>query len=473
MKGKVFFIIVISFLFTASLVVFSASTFKLGGFFNFQNGWSGVVSGPYVGYPGRVNFNAWSGVITSSGTLSWSFWLWNVGWATFSHGVPSQEVILVCPTTIWNDATQICPVTGSVWSQYAGWIVMGSTDLMASGGTYSGVYYNPNTSSMEGWWWSANLGWVPFWTWISSWTTLPDGTTIATPIAASPINFVSKIAIVGNIAGSRVYSVTNSGVTNQDVGYTYKTINHASILNMLRKNIAIMSRNIDPLILQLDSSTNPHNFILIDSTTTNLPSNDYVIHGGWSMPNSNPNKRSIIVIWWDIILDQTNISYDGTNTWDMPPIALIALKDASGNGWNIVISDSVKRIYAYLYSEWSILSGTKPLSTGPIDRYTDYWVWNIPQSQLYIRWLAASKNTIWGAQQKPTPICPVLTPLCNTLSAKGYDWDYFRTYDITDPLQDALVGTPRDWVPKLDEAVMIIEYDPRILIDPPPWFQEI
>ena len=74
---------------------------------------------------------------------------------------------------------------------------------------------------------------------------IPDGSTTASGFGGTPINFVSKIAIVGNIAGSRVYSVTNSGIQNQNVGYSYKTINHASILNLIRKNIALMTRNVE------------------------------------------------------------------------------------------------------------------------------------------------------------------------------------------------------------------------------------
>ncbi len=43
--------------------------------------------------------------------------------------------------------------------------------------------------------------------------------------------------------------------------------------------------------------------------------------------------------------------------WANPTIGLISLKDpVTGNGGNIVISDQVKRIYAYLYAEGSIFS---------------------------------------------------------------------------------------------------------------------
>lgn len=53
------------------------------------------------------------------------------------------------------------------------------------------------------------------------------------------VNFIGKIAIIGNIAGTRIYNMSN-----QNVGYVYNTLNQANILNTIRKNIALVSRNI-------------------------------------------------------------------------------------------------------------------------------------------------------------------------------------------------------------------------------------
>lgn len=97
------------------------------------------------------------------------------------------------------------------------------------------------------------------WTSITG-SALPTAITEVDPLAGVPINFVSKIAIVGNIAGSRVFSVENNGKVNQDVGYSYKTINHANILNMIRRSIALMTRNIDDATLAL--ATSPFDFII-------------------------------------------------------------------------------------------------------------------------------------------------------------------------------------------------------------------
>jgi hypothetical protein len=102
-----------------------------------------------------VNFDVGSGQILSDSTLSGGFWLGNVGWVTFAHGVvdaisagDGKAVARInCPTTIWTGATQPCPMSGYAWSENAGWIALSATDI----GTGSGVYYDPNTGNMAGW----------------------------------------------------------------------------------------------------------------------------------------------------------------------------------------------------------------------------------------------------------------------------------------------------------------------------------
>jgi hypothetical protein len=123
------------------------------------------------------------------------------------------------------------------------------------------------------------------------------------------LNFIGKIAIIGNIAGTRIFNVTN-----QQVGYIFSTINHADMLNTIRKNIALISRNADPTEL-----ANPlgvaFNFLLQKGS-------DYdTSNPGWTWPTG---KRSIIIIGGDVILDQAQI---GLNTDTSR--AIIALKDES------------------------------------------------------------------------------------------------------------------------------------------------
>jgi hypothetical protein len=44
------------------------------------------------------------------------------------------------------------------------------------------------------------------------------------------------------------------------------------------------------------------------------------------------------------------------------------------------------------------------------------------------------------------------------MASYAYDWDYFRTYDNTDPTQ-ASIPPERLGIPKIQNATMIIEYD--------------
>ena len=454
MKGKIFFALLLGCLIGWTLFALSNPTISLRGIFPINNGWSGDGGTSYTGggYPGRVNFDVGSGMILSDGTLSGAFWLGNVWWVSFSHGVAGSSTQIVCPTTIWTGATQPCPMSGYAWSQNAGWIAFSGAEI---GGTSSGAYFNPNTGNIEWWGWSRSLGWIPMWTSITG-SALPTAITEVDPLAGVPINFVSKIAIVGNIAGSRVFSVENNGKVNQDVGYSYKTINHANILNMIRRNIALMTRNIDDATLAL--ATSPFDFIIRKWA-------DYRIDSGWTMPSG---KKSIIVIGGDIVMDQVDVN---SEQWINRTIGLISLKDpVTGNGGNIVISDQVKRIYAYLYAEGSIFSWEKTSSVAPIIKYSNFGIWNIPQNQLYIRGLMASKNTIGGSQQTP-PVCPALVVGCNQSNVYSYDWDYFRTYNPLNTTQSSL-PSQRSSVAKIKDAVMVIEYDPAILTDPPPWFAE-
>lgn len=145
------------------------------------------------------------------------------------------------------------------------------------------------------------------------------------------MNFIGKIAIIGNVAGTRIYNMTNP-----NVGYVYNSSNQASILNTIKKNVALISRNISSTVLDVGTGLK---FIYQQS-----PIYDYDTNFGWIWPTG---KRSIIIEGKDIVLSQATIG-DSTAT---EPRAIIALKDINGNGGNIVITRDVKRIYAFLYAE--------------------------------------------------------------------------------------------------------------------------
>lgn len=145
------------------------------------------------------------------------------------------------------------------------------------------------------------------------------------------VHFVGKIAVIGNIAGTRIYELPN-----QNVGYVFSAANQSTIMNTIRKNIALMSRNISDATLANPISA--LSFLI-------KKDDDYLFDFSNDIP---AGKRSVIVIGHDIIIDKTSGtlgSDDGTVR------SIIALKDANGSGGDIIISEKMKQIYALIYAE--------------------------------------------------------------------------------------------------------------------------
>lgn len=149
-----------------------------------------------------------------------------------------------------------CPVSGFAWSEGAGWIAL-------AGNGANKVVYNPNSANLEGFAWSDSLGWVPMFTGkkfddqllVSNNGTFLVGSGVLndnwyknpTPAAGASVNFIGKVAVIGNVAGSRVFEVYNTNqYQNQNVGISYSTLQHANLLNQIRGNIARITRNANP-----------------------------------------------------------------------------------------------------------------------------------------------------------------------------------------------------------------------------------
>lgn len=443
MNRKIVFAIIATLLFSIGIL----STFGVGKFFRIR--WDFIPDTSWaLGKPGRVLFDigpANSGAtagIDVDGYLSWAFWLGNVWWARFNHGDASVDrARVLCDNSVFNDPNILCPLDGFAWSQNAGWIAFSWAFIDG----WSGAYYNPASWRIEWFGHSRALGWIPFY----ADTTTPITLTTQTWVLLNGIglNFIWRIAIIWNIAGTRIFNVTN-----QQVGYIFSSINHSEMLNRIRKNVALLTRNANPAELA-------------DPFDTKF---NYLVHKGSDYDTSAPwwiwpaSKKSIIVIWWDMILDQAIIGSD-TDTEK----ALIVLKDELGNGWNIIISEDVGRIYSFIYAEWSIYSGYKT-ATGLIVPYIGVWVWNIPWNQLYIYGAIVSKNTVgWSLQTPPT--CPVIISNCDITNSQLYDINYLRTYDPTDPTQK---NVPYD-DPRFDNASSVIEYNPWLTSRPPPGIDAI
>lgn len=126
------------------------------------------------------------------------------------------------------------------------------------------------------------------------------------------IYFIGKIAIIGNVAGTRIYESAYQTVAN-----IFSTTKHSEIMNSIHKNITLLSRNIDPLVLEDELST--FNF-MVDKT------GDFIFDFNRAWPT---NKRTLVVIGHDIILDQEDIN---PNPESFATRSLIALKDYNGSG---------------------------------------------------------------------------------------------------------------------------------------------
>ncbi len=199
-----------------------------------------------------------------------------------------------------------------------------------------------------------------------------------------------------------------------NVWYQYngiKTSAKSDIWNTIRKSIALLSRN-----------------------RTTYADVDYTISTGATSIDNNSfvTKRSIIVIWADVTINQ-NITKKGR------PLSIIVLTDKNGSGGNIHIADAVTDIEASLFSEHSIFSSGS--------------------NQLYIHGSLISANTTGDTVAK---LCPYYVSPC--VDPEKYDLEKIRP--TFDPLISIKSSSPtaiiHPWV------ALIIEYDGRMLSDPPP-----
>lgn len=139
----------------------------------------------------------------------------------------------------------------------------------------------------------------------------PTATQTGITIDGLNVNFLGKIAIIGNIAGTRIYNLPN-----RSVGYIFTSTDQSNIINSIRKNLAFLMRNV-PSATLADPGSNLDFMVIQDQ--------DYVFD------NANPiwptGKSTIVTIGHDIILDDVDINQYG----DTRPRAMIALKDEYGS----------------------------------------------------------------------------------------------------------------------------------------------
>ncbi len=128
----------------------------------------------------------------------------------------------------------------------------------------------------------------------------------------------------------------------------------------------------------------------------------------------------------------------------------------------------MKKISANLIAERSIYSAGVANDTKSLyyTRKSSVFL-DLPQNQLYIYGSVLSHNTIGGGTRDGSAICPYTqTDIyggCTYDTAIPYDWNYFRAYRNPGSTTRAYTKTPL-----LDAYSVVIEYDSRVLSDPPP-----
>lgn len=465
--------------------------------------------------------------IDRQGNLHWHFWIGTVGWVTFDHyyndyhNDTNSIAKIECPETVFTtsvkDKNLVCPAKWYAWSESSGWISL-DKDIHRTG---NWVYFNPNSANLEWFGWSQSIGWVPMitsnqnkpeievavdetnWqaktteTWNETWRFSPGNTN------SNNINLIGKVVAIGNTAGTKIFDIENAyWYHNQkDIASSYTTVQHANLFNQLRSTVAQMVRWIDDNKkneLRTNIFSNEKKFIYNEKKDYCIIENNFLSDSNsnsncWNNYDEihpNTNSDTIIVKWKDIIID-TNFVYNNENgeannnsNYIIHPENMkwiIALKDNEWNWWNIYITENVSQIYAYIVAEWSIFSGYKDGKKG-----VSYIEWNKPLNspnlQLYINWLLISKNTIGGNQQDSK--CPILSYNCDETgpqkNSQEFDFNYFRK-NPKDENWNYKTSLPESrkqlWAwnienqGKIQEAIMIIDYNNNIITNPPIGFE--
>jgi hypothetical protein len=176
-------------------------------------------------------------------------------------------------------------------------------------------------------------------------------------------------------------------------------------------------------------------------------------------------------------------------------LALVALKNANGEGGKIYIDPAVTNIASFLYADGAVLG------YDGVDELSQTTSVSVLKNQLYIYGSVIAANTIgWSAAA--TPICPAYyaDATCTREIAQKFDLNYLRRYFLIDANTvwwTAGILVPNGWAKIIGGGVcnnltgnctsvsglaskftnttqdlakypLIIEYDPNILKNPPP-----
>ncbi len=253
--------------------------------------------------------------------------------------------------------------------------------------------------------------------------------------------YAGGVKILGQSSGDKIFQSITDMYQPKNASIT-----RANILNEIRKNVSILTRN-----ATYTASAYTWENLIVYTWSQNLNAVQL---------NQLDNKASIIV-YGDISIG-SNYTLPNTQT---PPRAIMALRDSSGNGGNIYIKNTVSRLDVSLIAEWSLISGDPATDRYYTDLSNATWVLD---KQLYVFGSIVSLNTIGWASIPGAPVCPQSIDWCNLSSTipLRYDFEHFRYYRGASPA--VLARSALELSAPDKKAWFIIEYDSRIVSDPPP-----
>lgn len=253
--------------------------------------------------------------------------------------------------------------------------------------------------------------------------------------------FGNAVKIIGQKSGNNIFqSFVNSEQTS------ISSQSRSEAINTIRKNVWLLTRNVS---FAGDTFTGSNIKVYKKDILLN-PTQELITDG----------KRTIVA-YGDITVNANLI-----NSNDAITLAIIALKDESGNGWNIFIASNVKRIDATLVAQGTIFSGEKTWTTryyaqeaGAVDTL---------KNQLYIYWAVSSLNTIWGASLESGSRCPIADIACDNSNALIYDFEHMRYFRWGPSEAASLARASANLEGDAKNSSLIIEFNPELLRDPPP-----
>lgn len=386
-----------------------------------------------TGNAGRVSFiKPWTSAGTIGDSLVGTFWIETIWTGTFNPGT-----MFIAPTD------PNAPVDEP-------WTISGTIDSNAGTIYLTWVRYIPNENVLIWTGWNNGIGSVPFWS--------DDLGTYVTNTGIARW-FVWRVKILGTIDGDKSFQTYDNSV-----GIQYNASLMNQMLNKIRKNVSLLTRNMKSDFTNVFNALPPTalgNKIFYINTGSVYQALTYI--DGSSIASQFPSSSidSLILVWWDILI--------GTGIYESYPKkypkGIIVLKNEKGVGWNIYIAPDVKIIESSLFAEGTIYSGT---DKDNIENATMQQVASLPENQLYIHGSLMSRNTIGGALEFGGAVCPYNEITCDYASAIKFDLNYFRNYLASGSLTAATRAYSDD---TFDNYSMIIEYDSRISTNPPPGFE--